>query len=189
MTRITKITALAVSSVALAASIAQASSTAPLTAEQTARLGAQTEATGYSGLSRYAEARSTDQLAQAGAQTEATGYTRIAQYLQQRDASQADLAGQTEAAGYTGISAYLVAHAADQAAEAAAQTEATGYKAINSYLLQRDSTPTVAAGSSASFQWTDAGIGSAVTLGVALLAVAAALAIRSRRPQNPGLRV
>ena len=49
MTRFTKITALAITSVALAAPIAQASSTAPLTAAQTARLGAQPRRRGSRG--------------------------------------------------------------------------------------------------------------------------------------------
>ena len=56
MTRFTKITALAITSVALAAPIAEGSSTSPLTAAQTVRLGAQTEAQGFKGIDTYLEA-------------------------------------------------------------------------------------------------------------------------------------
>ena len=84
MTLFTKITALAITCVALAAPIAQAISTAPLTAAQTARLGAQTEAQGFKGIQRYLEQRHAEQIAQAGAATEAAGFKGIDRYLKQR---------------------------------------------------------------------------------------------------------
>ena len=39
------------------------------------------------------------------------------------------------------------------------------------------------------FRWMDAGIGAAVTAGIAFLALAGALVIRNRRHPNPGLPV
>ena len=80
MTLFTKITALAITCVALAAPIAQANSTAPLTAAETARLGAQTEAQGFKAIDKYLQQR----YAQAGAATEAAGFKGIARYLKQR---------------------------------------------------------------------------------------------------------
>jgi uncharacterized membrane protein len=67
MTLFTKITGLAIASVALAAPLAHASSTAPLTAAQTARLGAQTEAQGFKGIDRYLRQQHTEPMAHPGA--------------------------------------------------------------------------------------------------------------------------
>ena len=108
MTLFTKITALAIASVALAAPVAQASRTAPLTAAQTARLGAQTEAQGFKGIDRYLKQHYAEQTAQAGADTEAAGFKGIDRYLRQRYAAQTAQAGaETEAAGFKGIARYL----------------------------------------------------------------------------------
>jgi hypothetical protein len=84
MTLFTKITGLAITSVALAAPIAHASSTAPLTAAQTARLGAQTEAQSFKGIDRYLRQQHAEQTAQAGAETEAASFKGIQKYLEQR---------------------------------------------------------------------------------------------------------
>lgn len=88
MTLFTKITGLAITAVALAAPIAHASSTAPLTATQTARLGAQTEAQSFKGIDRYLRQQHAEQMAQAGAETEAASFKGIQKYLEQRHAEQ-----------------------------------------------------------------------------------------------------
>ena len=88
MTLFTKITGLAIASVALAAPIAHASSTAPLTTAQTARLGAQTEAQSFKGIDRYLRQQHAEQMAQAGAETEAASFRGIQKYLEQRHAEQ-----------------------------------------------------------------------------------------------------
>jgi hypothetical protein len=92
MTLFTKITGLAIASVALAAPMAHASSTAPLTAAQTARLGAQTEAQSFKGIDRYLRQQHAEQMAQAGAETEAASFKGIQKYLEQRHAKQTVLA-------------------------------------------------------------------------------------------------
>jgi len=92
MTLFTKITGVAIASVALAAPIAHASSTAPLTAAQTARLGAQTEAQSFKGIDRYFRQQHAEQMAQAGAETEAASFKGIQKYLEQRHAKQTVLA-------------------------------------------------------------------------------------------------
>jgi hypothetical protein len=112
MTRLTKVTGLVVTSVALAAPVAHASSTAPLTAAHTARLGAQTEAQGFKGIDRYLKLRFTQQsaaqTAQAGAQTEAISFKGIDRYLKLRFTQQIAQAGaETEAVSFTGIQTYL----------------------------------------------------------------------------------
>ena len=107
----TKTTALAITCVALAAPIAQASHTAPLAAAQTARLGAQTEATSFKGIQRYLEQRQAEQTAQAAAKTEAAGFKGIQRYLERRYAEQVAQAGAaTEAAGFKNIYRYLQPH-------------------------------------------------------------------------------
>jgi hypothetical protein len=84
MTRFTKIMGLAITSAALAVPIAYASSTAPLTAAQTARLGAQTEAQSFKGIDRYLRQQHAERMAQAGAETEAASFKGIQRYLEQR---------------------------------------------------------------------------------------------------------
>jgi len=117
MTRFTKITALAVTSVALAAPIAQATSSAPLTAVQTARLGAQTEAQSFKGIDRYLRQRYAEQVAQAGAETEAQSFKGIDRYLKQRYAQQMAQAGaETEAQSFKRIDRYLKQRFGTQAA-------------------------------------------------------------------------
>ena len=108
MTLFTKITGLAITSVALAVPIAHASSTAPLTTAQTARLGAQTEAQSFKGIDRYLRQQHAEQMAQAGAETEAASFKGIQKYLEQRHAQRIAQAGaETEAASFKGIQKYL----------------------------------------------------------------------------------
>ena len=190
MTLFTKITALAITSVALAAPIAEGSSTSPLTAAQTVRLGAQTEAQGFKGIDTYLRQRYAEQTAQAGAETEATSFKGIDRYLEQRYAAQTAQAGaETEATGFKGIDRYLKQRYAEQTAQAGAETEAAGFKHINRYLTQRYGTVAPSTTSVDGFRWMDAGIGAAVTAGIAFLALAGALVIRNRRHPNPGLPV
>src|SRR6476646_2697038 len=112
MTLFTKVMGLAITALVLAAPIAHASSTAPLTAAHTARLGAQTEAQGFMGIDRYLKLPFTQQnaaqTAQAGAQTEAISFMGIDRYLKLRSAQQIAQAGaETEAVSFTGIQRYL----------------------------------------------------------------------------------
>jgi hypothetical protein len=109
MTLFTKITALAITSVALAAPIAHAAGTAPLTSAQTARLGARTEAQGFEGIERYLKQR----------------------YAEQRAAQTAQAGAETEAAGFNGIDRYLKQRYAEETAQAGAETEATSFKRID----------------------------------------------------------
>jgi hypothetical protein len=91
------------------------------------------------------------------------------------------LAAKTEAAGYTAISQYLVRHAATpDTAELAARTEAKGYRALVRYREQLAASPAAASSPSSSFDWGDAFVGAAVTIGVFLLGAAAAIVARRR---------
>jgi hypothetical protein len=93
MTLFTKITGLAITSVVLAVPLAHASSTAPLSAAQTARLGAQTEAQGFKGIDRYLRQQHAERMAQAGAETEAASFKGIDRYLRQQHAEPMAQAG------------------------------------------------------------------------------------------------
>jgi hypothetical protein len=146
------------------------------------------------------------------AKTEAAGYKAITQYLVQH-ASRVDtaaLAAKTEAAGYKAITQYLVQHASrvDTAALAAkteakgfialqpkpvvaplgAQTEAKGYRALVRYQVQRAATPASVSSSATAFDWGDASIGAAMTIGVLFLLAAATAITMRRREGFAGLR-
>jgi hypothetical protein len=103
MTRFTTIMALVITSVALAAPMAHASSTAPLTATETARLGGQTEAAGFKGIDRYLKLhfaqKHAAQTAQARDVAKAAWYKAENRYLKQRYAEQ--LAAQKHARAHT----------------------------------------------------------------------------------------
>jgi hypothetical protein len=72
--------ALALVAVALAAPTAGASSSKQLTRAQIARLGAQTEAAGFTAITRYLVSRDAASLADLAARTEAKGYKAITRY-------------------------------------------------------------------------------------------------------------
>ena len=96
MTRFTKITAVAVASAALAAPIAQAGA-ASLTPAQTARLGAETEAIGFTNITRYLVQHGERTAAPNGSQTEAAGFKALARYQVEHAA---ETPVQTSAAGF-----------------------------------------------------------------------------------------
>src|SRR3984893_9395100 len=107
-----KTIALAVVVAAVAAPFAQA----VLTASQTSRLGAQTEAAGYLAITKYLVDNSLSaDVAALGARTEAKGFIALSRYLVTAGGlSAADvsrLGAQTEAQGYRAINTYLAQHA------------------------------------------------------------------------------
>jgi hypothetical protein len=161
-----KMIAAALAVAAFVVPVAQGAGSAKLSPAQTSRLGAQTEAAGYTALTKYLVARSSGpDIAQLGAQTEAKGFIALSRYLVARSA--------------TGLSAADVSRLGGQ-------TEAQGYRALNTYLAQQaagSQTSTSAAG----FAWRDALIGAAFTTGLFLLGAAAALLLR-RRHALPQLR-
>jgi len=99
----------------------------------------------------------------------------------------ARLGAQTEAQGFKGIDGYLKQQYAEQTEQAGAETEAASFKGIDGYLKQRFGTQAPSTTSVDGFRWADAGIGAGVTTGIAFLALAGALVIRSRRHPGPGL--
>ena len=154
---------------AVAASVAPAAhgaSPAKLSPAQTSRLGAQTEAAGYTAITKYLVARSSSpDVTGLGAQTEAKGFIALSRYLVTRSA--------------TGLSPADVSRLGGQ-------TEAQGYRALNTYHAQQ-ATGAQTAAPSAGFAWRDALIGAAFTAGLFLLGAAAALLLR-RRHTLPQLR-
>jgi hypothetical protein len=112
------------------------------------------------------------------AKTEAAGFTAITLYLVQH-ASQSDtsaLAAKTEAKGFLALQPKPV-----DVAQLGAQTEAKGYRAIARYQEQLAASPVTVSLPSSGFDWGDAFIGAAMTIGVFLLGAAAAITVRRRQ--------
>jgi hypothetical protein len=118
------------------------------------------------------------------AKTEAAGYAGIARYQVERSAHPdiPALAAQTEAAGYAGITRYQVRHASQShAAAVAAREEAEGLRALARFWEQHGTASVAVSSPSDGFAWGDASIGAGLTIGVFLVGVAAAFAVRRRQ--------
>ncbi len=136
-------------------------------------------------------------MAQAGsirpelaAQTEAKGYAALSQAILNTSRLQSqNPAAQTEAKGYAVLSQAILNTSRLQSQNPAAQTEAKGYAALSEAVLntsRRQSQSEVA--TTSGFDWGDAGIGAAATLGFMLfvggLGVGVAVHGRSRQPKH-----
>jgi hypothetical protein len=134
-----------------------------------------TEAAGYAAITHYLVAHaSQQQTAALGAQTEARGFLA----LQPKPmAGIGQLGAQTEAKGFLALQPKPVAGIG----QLGAQTEAKGYRAIVRYREQVAAAPVSVSPSSTGFDWGDAFIGSAMTVGVFLLGAAAAIVVRRRQ--------
>ena len=100
--------------------------------------------------------------------------------------SDSALAAKTEAAGYTAITHSLVERdqqtlSPAQVARLGAITEAKGFRSLAESHEQLPATPVSAPATSPGFSWRDAVVGAALTMGLCLLAGAAALTLRRRR--------
>jgi hypothetical protein len=209
MTLFTKITALAIACVGLTAPIALASSTAPLTGAETARLGAQTEAQGFKGIEGYLTQRYAEQVAQAGAATEAVGFKGIARYLEQRygavpvdrrSPDTRDVAGTTQpSAGHNALllrsqalnrKYRLGGYSRTRQGMTAPAHRALRLRseALNAEYRLGTFAPASQVGTAADFSWSAFGIGAAAMLGIALLAGGAIIGTRHGWP-TPRTRV
>jgi hypothetical protein len=126
------------------------------------------------------------QIARLGAQTEAAGFTAFTRYLGGHDmpaASRADLAGRTEAKGYLALQPQPQSGSADDLARLDARTEAAGFRAIARYEVA-SAEPQLVVATSRRFALRDAFVGAAVAASLLLLAAAGTIAIR-RRTSRP----
>ena len=111
--------------------------------------------------------------------TEAAGYTAMTTRYLVQQAAQSDtsaLAAKTEAKGFLALQPKPV-----DVAQLGAQTEAKGYRAIVRYQEQLAASPVTVSSPSSGFDWGDAFIGAAMTIGVFLLGAAAAITVRRRQ--------
>lgn len=111
----------------------------------------------------------------------------LAAPIAQAGSAHPDLAGQTEAKGYAALSQAILntSRLQSQSHGFASQSEAKGYAALSQAILNTSRLQNQPQVVPSGFDWGDAGIGAAATLGIVLLAIAALATLTHSRGRQP----